>query len=157
MVGKRIAALMLALGMVVTAAAGCGNAEDTSSGTNTSSDAKADNTADADDDADDAEDDDDEEMADITVALMSLSPIDTANSDAVQEAINEITESEINVHVNFQWYDAGTYGSQVPMMIQGGDTLDLMMFTPVPGASFTSFLGAGQLMDITDLVNEYGS
>ena len=155
MVGKRIAALMLALGMVVTAAAGCGNAEDTSNA-NTSSDAKADNTADANDDADDAEDDDDEEMADITVALMSLSPIDTANSDAVQEAINEITESEINVHVNFQWYDAGTYGSQVPMMIQGGDTLDLMMFTPVPGASFTSFLGAGQLMDITDLVNEYG-
>ena len=154
MVGKRIAALMLALGMVVTAAAGCGNAEDTSNA-NTSSDAKADNTADANDDADDAEDDDDEEMADITVALMSLSPIDTANSDAVQEAINEITESEINVHVNFQWYDAGTYGSQVPM-IQGGDTLDLMMFTPVPGASFTSFLGAGQLMDITDLVNEYG-
>ena len=155
MVGKRIAALMLALGMVVTAAAGCGNAESTSDA-NTSSDAKADNTADATDDADDAEDDDDEEMADITVALMSLSPIDTANSDAVQEAINEITESEINVHVNLQWYDAGTYGSQVPMMIQGGDTLDLMMFTPVPGASYSSFLSAGQLMDITEYLDKYG-
>ncbi len=158
MVGKRIAALMLALGMVVTAAAGCGNAEDTNSA-DQNKDATADNTAANDDaSADDADDDDDddEEMAEINVALMALGPIDTANSDAVQEKINELTESAINVHVNLQWFDAGTYGTTVPMMIQGGDDLDLMMFTPVPSASFASFKSAGQLMDITDLLNEYG-
>ena len=158
MAGKRIAALLLAMGMVVTAAAGCSKTENSNSGTtdqNKDTTAAADNgDADVDASADDA--DDDEEMAEINVALMALGPIDTANSDAVQEKINELTESAINVHVNFQWFDAGTYGTQVPMMIQGGDDLDLMMFTPVPSASYTSFLTANQLMDITDLLDEYG-
>ncbi len=157
MVGKRLTAMLLALGMVVTAVAGCGNAENSenSGSADTSSSAKADD-ADAADDADDEDDeDDDEETAEITVALMTLAPVDSADSEAVEDAVNEITENEINVHVNLQWYDGGTYGSQVPMMIQGGDTLDLMMFIPV-GATFTSLMGAGQLMDITDLLDEYG-
>ena len=137
--GKRIVALMLAMGMVVTAAAGCSKGENAN--TNTEGQNKdtvaADNGEGSDAVSDD--DDDDEEMAEINVALMSLGPIDTANSDAVQEKINELTEPAINVHVNLQWFDAGTYGTSVPMMIQGGDDLDLMMFTPVPSASYTAF------------------
>lgn len=154
--GKRIVALMLAMGMVVTAAAGCSKGENAN--TNTEGQNKdtvaADNGEGSDTVSDD--DDDDEEMAEINVALMALGPIDTANSEAVQEKINEMTEPAINVHVNLQWFDAGTYGTTVPMMIQGGDDLDLMMFTPVPSASYAAFLGAGQLMDITDLLDEYG-
>ena len=154
--GKRIAALMLAMGMVVTAAAGCSKGENAN--TNTADQNKdtvaADNGEGSDAVSDD--DDDDEEMAEINVALMALGPIDTANSEAVQEKINELTEPAINVHVNLQWFDAGTYGTSVPMMIQGGDDLDLMMFTPVPSASYTAFLSANQLMDITDLLDEYG-
>ncbi len=155
MIGKRLTAMILALGMVVTAVAGCGNAEQ--SGNNNASDSKSSNASDngeVSDNEDDADDDDDE-AADITVALMSLAPVDSADSQAVEDKINEITESEINVHVNLEWYDGGTYGSQVPMMIQGGDKLDLMMFIPV-AATFTSLMGAGQLMDITDLLDEYG-
>lgn len=156
MKSKRLLALLLAMGMVMTAAAGCGNSE--SAGTGSEGTATADDASDdgdsANEDADDEEDD--EDITDITVALMSLMTIDASASDAVEEAINEITESEIGVHVDIQWYDGGTYGSQVPMMIQGGDDLDLMMFTPVPGASYTSFLGANQLKDITDLLDEYG-
>lgn len=157
MVGKRMAALLLAMGMVVATVAGCGSTESASSGSSTGSDASAgDDGTEVSDDADAEDEDDDDEITEITVALMAMSPIDTADSDAVMDALNEMTERDINVHVNLQWYDAGTYGTTVPMMIQGGDTLDLMMYTPVPSASFSSFLSAGQLMDISDLLDEYG-
>ncbi len=157
MVGKRITALLLAMGMVVTAAAGCSKSED---GTSDGGSTKTDTTASSDDtgSTDDAESDDEEdgEMTDITVSLMSLSPVDSDAAEGIEEKINEITEPEINVHVNLQWFDGGSYGTQVTMAIQGGDEMDLMMFIPVPGAAYSSFMGAGQLMDITDLLDKYG-
>ena len=58
MVGKRIAAMLLAMGMVVTAAAGCGKAE---GGTSNNDSSKADTSAAADNTADDADAADDEE------------------------------------------------------------------------------------------------
>ena len=159
MVGKRIAALLLAMGMVVTAAAGCSKTEgSTSDNSNSKADttATADNSGDDADAADDEEDDDDGEVTDINVALMSMAPVDTSVSEGIIEKVNEITEPEIGVHVNIQWYDGGSYGTQVNMAIQGGDALDLMMFTPVPGASYSSFLSAGQVMDISEYLDEYG-
>lgn len=159
MVGKRMAALLLALGMVVTACAGCGSTENSSSSGDSSTSADA-TTADGDDatadDADAEEEDDEDEEAEITVALMSLSAVDSSDADVIEAAVNEITESEINVHVNLQWYDGGSYASNVTMAIQGGDTLDMMMFTPIQAASYSAFLSAGQLMDISDLLDEYG-
>lgn len=159
MAGKRIAALLLAMGMVVTAAAGCGKAEGDAGKADNGS-AAADTTANDSQDADasdnDADDVDEDELTEITVALMCLSPKDTAITDPIVEKINAITESEIGVHVNFEWYDGGSYGTQVTMKIQGGDPMDLMMFTPIPGASYSSFLSAGQIMDIADLLDEYG-
>lgn len=153
MARKRFTALLLAMGMLVTATAGCSKTEDRSDSADQNKGTVATDNGDKNDDEDD---DDDDEITDITVALMALGPIDSANSDAIEEKINELTELAINVHVDLQWYDAGTYGTTVPMMIQGGDNLDLMMFTPVPSASYASFLTANQLMDITDLLDEYG-
>ncbi len=154
MVGKRIAALLLAMGMVVSIAAGCGNAE-SNSGNNGNTQANTSDSSEAQGDAsDDADDEDDEDMTEITVTLMTLGPVDTSASDALVEKINEISEAEINVHVNILWVDS--YATQVPMMIQGGDALDLMMFTPILGSSYSSFLSAGQLMDISDLLDKYG-
>ncbi len=152
--GKRVIALLLSLGMAMTAVAGCSKGENANTGTeNQSKDTVA---VDNGEDTADSTAADDEEMTEIHVELMALGPVDKSNSDAIQEKINELTEPAINVHVNIEWSDAGTYGTKVPMMIQGGDDLDLMMFTPVPSASYAAFLGAGQLMDITDLLDEYG-
>ncbi len=154
MVGKRIAALLLAMGMVVTAAAGCSKSENDTTANN---DTKTDTTiTENDTNASDSDDSDDEDMENITVALMSLAPVDDAVANGIEESVNAITEPEINVHVDLQWFDGGSYGTQVTMKVQGGDDLDLMMFTPIPGASYSSFLSAGQLMDITDYLDEYG-
>lgn len=154
MVGKRIAALLLAMGMVVTATAGCSKSENDTTANN---DTKTDTfVTENDTNASDSDDSDDEDMENITVALMSLAPVDDAVANGIEESVNAITESEINVHVDLQWFDGGSYGTQVTMKVQGGDDLDLMMFTPIPGASYSSFLSAGQLMDISEYLDEYG-
>ncbi len=97
-----------------------------------------------------------EEGAEITVVLRTLGTVEESGYAAVQEAVNEITESKINVTVHLQWIDSASYGTQVPMMITGNETLDLMMFTPNPSTTYNTMMAQGQLMDITELVQEYG-
>ncbi|MBQ9413055.1 MAG: ABC transporter substrate-binding protein [Oscillospiraceae bacterium] len=87
---------------------------------------------------------------------MSLGPIDQNASKDVVAAVNELTERDLNIHVNISWYDAATYGTQVPMKIQANEKQDIIMFTPVPTASYTSYRAANQLMDISELLEEYG-
>ena len=153
MVGKRIAALLLAMGMVVSVAAGCSNSESNSENNGKTQADVSDSSEAQNNVSDDA---DDEDMTEITVTLMSMGTVDTSITEGIENKINEIAEPAINVHANLQWIEGGAYATQVSMMIQGGDDLDLMMFTPIPGSSYTSFLSAGQLMDIKDLLNKYG-
>lgn len=147
MTKKRMLALLMALGLTMTAMTGCGNSEEAAGDAEVSSEAAGDT----------AEAVEEEEMAEITVALMTLAPVDETATEAVEAKVNEMTEADINVHVDLQWYDAVTYGTQVPMMIQADEKLDLMNYTPVPGASYASFMNAKQLMDISEYLDEYGA
>lgn len=155
MKGKRITAILLAMGMVVTAMTGCSKTENGSV-----SDQKNTNTSVSDSsgeqDVNDVDDEDEEDMEEINVALIPLGTADSEATKGVVEKINEITESEINMHVNIEWFDAAAYGTQTSMKIQGGEDLDLMMFTPLSDSSYISYLNAGQLMDITEYLDEYG-
>lgn len=154
MTKKRMLALLMALGLTMTAITACGNSEGSNGGDNqNASDNGAESTSNVDADDDDA---DDEEAAEITVALMCFAPMDSSQTDAVEEAVNALTEKDINVHVDIEWYDATTYGTQIPMMIQANEKLDLLMFTPVPGASYTNYMSANQLMDISEILEEEG-
>ena len=98
-------------------------------------------------------DDDPEELK---VALMSLAPIPSDITDRVEEKLNEISLAKINATVDYQWFDGGSYITQVPMMLQGGEQLDLIMFTPIPAAGYQSFMNQKQLCDISDSLEEYG-
>ena len=104
----------------------------------------------------DGEEEGEEETAEIKVALMCFAPMDSTITDPVEEALNEMLLEKINVQADFTWYDAATYGTQVPMAIQSGEQLDLIMFTPVPGASYQSYMNQNQLLPITEYVEEYG-
>lgn len=97
-----------------------------------------------------------EETAEIVVALMSLKPMDESATDHVEEALNEQLLEKVNVQADFMWFDPMTYSTQIPMMIQAGEDLDLMMFTPAPGSGYQSFMSQNQLMDITEYIDEYG-
>ncbi len=101
-------------------------------------------------------DDEDEDLLEINVALMCFAPMDQSVTQPVEDAVNELIEEEIGVHANISWFDAATYGTQIPMQIQANEPLDLIMYTPVPGASFPSYMAAGQLMDISEILEEEG-
>ena len=100
--------------------------------------------------------DEEEDYDEINVSWLVTNPLTKEATDPIVEAINEITEKEIGVHVNMTFYDPGAYATQVPMEIQANGNLDLLMYTPIPGSGFQSFYRQGQLMDITDYLEEYG-
>ena len=97
-----------------------------------------------------------EEITEITVVLRTLGTVDESASDAVEEAVNEITRREINVAVDLMWVDSAKYETQVPMMITGNEKMDLMMFTPNPSTTYNTLMSQNQLMDITSYIDEYG-
>ena len=78
------------------------------------------------------------EITEIVVGLMSFAPVDSSVQDRIEAAVNEMMEEQIHVTADFQWYDASTYATQIPMMIQSGEQLDVIMFTPVPAAGYSS-------------------
>ena len=100
--------------------------------------------------------DEEEDYDEINVSWLVTSPMTPEITDPIVEAINEIAEEEAGVHVNITFYDPGTYATQVPMEIQANGKLDLIMYTPIPGSGFQSFYRQGQLMDITDYLEEDG-
>lgn len=99
--------------------------------------------------------DEEEDYDEINVSWLVTMPLDPAATDPLVEAINEITEEEIGVHVNMTFYDPGAYATQIPMEIQANSKLDLLMYTPIPGSGYLSFKNQGQLLDISDLLDEY--
>lgn len=143
---KKLISLLLVTSMTAALVAGCGgkseekNSSSTGEGTETASSTEA----------------SDGEMADIKVSWMTLGPTTPAQTDAVVEAINKITEKKINTHVEINFYDPNTYATQIPMMLQANEKLDLMMYTPVPGAGYESFKSQNQLQDISGLLDKYG-
>ena len=43
----------------------------------------------------------------------------------VEDAINEITENEINVHVNLEMVETGSYAQQVSLRMASSEPMDL--------------------------------
>ena len=133
---KKVISMLLATAMTATVFAGCGSEEDAapSSGGNTNQEANDGGAGDAGDteDAQGGEEQgetpaDDGETAEIVVGLLSFAPVDSAVQDRIEEAVNEKMLEMINVTADFQWYDASTYATQIPMMIQSGEQLDAIM------------------------------
>lgn len=143
---KKILSVLLAVGMVVSLMAGCGTA-----GTEENVGAEGEVSA------DDVEAEETGEVTEIKVALMSLSPVDTAAGDRIEALLNDmLLEDGLNIQADITWFPAADYLSQVPMMISAGEQLDLMMFIPVSPCTYPAFLQQGQLMDIAEYLDENG-
>ena len=81
----------------------------------------------------------------------------TVNEEGIQkveDALNEITLPKINVEVDLQVIDMGTYLSQMPMQVSAGDKIDLVTTFPAGAGSFTAMRNAGQLMPLRGLLEE---
>ena len=96
-----------------------------------------------------------DDLVDINIVQIAPGAIPTGVQE-VEDAINEITEAQINVHVNFEMLEMGNYAQQVSLMMSSNEQVDLLMSFPVGAATFSSMVTQNQLMDITDLMSEYG-
>lgn len=95
-----------------------------------------------------------EDMADIIIVYPTMSTIQPGLS-AVEDAMNEITESEINTHVSLRMIEVGNYDQQMNLMMSSGEQVDLAITMPAGPSSFATMTSQKQLMDITNLLEEY--
>ena len=123
---KKLLSLTLTGAMAISMLAGCGGnpesqATQTSAqgdSTDEGADASGDSgsvdsgTADASDDGADSRGNDRDYSC-----VKNSGTVDESASEAVEEAVNEITQKEINVAVDLMWVDSAKYETQVPMMI----------------------------------------
>lgn len=176
--GRQWMAMLLTAAMTLGMAAGCGNSEpatgndttqaspasdaDGGSASGEAGDTSEDKAASGSEAADsegagkaEAAGVDWEDILDINVLYVSMGPV-PSGLEAVEAAVNEITEKEINTHVNLEIYEIGSYDQQVNLMMSSGEPLDLILTLPGGSASYTTMRSQGQLQDITDLLAEYG-
>lgn len=155
---RKFFSVVLSAAMVAALLGGCGNSE---SGTGTAGDEPAsgdtsagESTGDASGDAS-GEDVSDEDVAEINMVILCTSAIPNGLQD-VEDAINKITESEINVHVNMELIESGSYEQQVGLKMSSSETTDLLLTMPMGSASFNNMASQNQFMDIGELLEEYG-
>ena len=94
-----------------------------------------------------------EDTAELEVYYFAFgAPKDTKH---VEDAINALTEKEINTRIHFNVLDMNTYMQQIGIMMAGGEQIDLMLssFGPV---TYASMLSQNQLMDISEYLDVYG-
>jgi putative aldouronate transport system substrate-binding protein len=92
----------------------------------------------------------------VEINMVGLGFFGEGGKEEVMDAINEISEAEIGVHVNYTIMDIQTYMTQVPLMIADTSAaLDLIMFNAMPTTSFTTLTAQKQLMDISEYIDEY--
>ena len=106
--------------------------------------------------ASEAADNGGEDMADMSeIELYYYTFVAPRDIQHVEDAINEITEPEINTHVNLNVLDIGSYIQQMSIMMSGNERIDLML-TGFASASYSAMIAQNQLMDIAPYIEEYG-
>lgn len=96
-----------------------------------------------------------EDQAEIKLVFMSAGAIPSGLAE-VEDAINEITESKINTHVSLEMIEMGNYIQQVSLKMSSSEPVDILLTFPGGAANFSTMATQNQLMDITDLLPEYG-
>lgn len=72
----------------------------------------------------------------------------------VVEKINELTVKKLNIKVNIIQLGYGDFQDKLKLMLSGGDKLDVF---PIFYSQASSYINAGQIVDMKDLVKKYGT
>ncbi len=94
-----------------------------------------------------------EETAEVEYYYFCFAP--PGDVQHIQDAINAITVPAINVEVHMHMLEVASYMQQIGLMISSGERVDLCM-TAFATASYSTMMAQKQLMDITDILEEYG-
>lgn len=161
---RRMLSMVMAGIMGLSLLAGCGNSsgtgngsQDTRSSAETEAAAADTSSAASDTGTSQAEGDSEvlEDIAEITMVYMPMGAIPSGLQE-VEDAINEITENEINVHVDIQMIESGNYDQQISLMMSSSEKVDLMLTLPIGSSSYNNMANQKQFMDISGLLEEYG-
>ena len=95
-----------------------------------------------------------DEITEIQIMLQDLRGV-AGKAQPVVDEINKLTEKEIGVTAKVTWVGNADYATQLSLAISSNEPYDLVMINPIPDSNFTTLTGNQQLMDITDLLNEY--
>lgn len=158
---SNIISMSMALMLGVSLVAGCGNSEGGQSqdagtaGTKSNTSVGTEGNEDTGSSSSAAASSSDEDMAEIKMVYMPLGSMPKGLQE-VEDAINEITEAEINTHVDIEMIESGSYDQQIGLMMSSGEKLDLMLTLPIGSSSYNNMANQKQFMDISSLLSEYG-
>ncbi|MCC8103653.1 MAG: extracellular solute-binding protein [Clostridiales bacterium] len=78
---------------------------------------------------------------------------DARDVQHVEDALNELTETELNIHVNLQPVTAGTYASQIQLILASDDALDIF---PFYGTNMATYVETEYIVDLSGMLETYG-
>ena len=136
--------------MVLSVIAGCGNSEGGSAQSNggaADTGSARGNTADSPSEAGGGGD-----ITELKAVLMSQG--NTVGWDDVEAEINRIAGEAIGVNIDVEWIELGSWNQQINLKMSSQEEMDIIMLTPL--MTFSNLYGANQLMDITDVLEDYG-
>lgn len=77
-----------------------------------------------------------------------------ADEAKVEEEINKIIEPELNAKIDLRAYSWGTYKQELQLTLSGDEKLDIV---PIVVDSAASYVSNGQVIDMKDLIEKYGT
>ena len=96
-----------------------------------------------------------DDPAEVTWYMWNVGGTITPESvDAVEEALNEITLPKINVEVDLEILEMGTYLTQMAMEVSAGTKIDLITTFPAAAGSYAQMVANNQLEPLDDLLEE---
>ena len=95
----------------------------------------------------------DGEIVTITAKLLN-NTVSAEGAARVIERLNELTEAKIGVHVDAEFIEFGSWNQTINLMISGSEAVDVISLSPMLTIDMLEKQNA--LMDITDLLEEYG-
>lgn len=89
----------------------------------------------------------------VTFAYATMNNVPSEEGlESVQEAVNEITREKIGVEVTLKPITLADYSQSVSLSLQGGVKIDIFQTI----YNFSESISNGMLLDISDLIDEYG-
>ena len=135
---KRIVSVLLTVALTVSMLAGCGSSKDQAE---KADQATGTESADAGTTGTQVNGIDISEPYDATMVLIGNQQ---ADQDMVLEKVNEILERDINTKLNIVMLSMGDFATQLPLMLQGGDKVDLI---PVINSMASAFINNKMIVE----------
>lgn len=142
---KKLLALLLAVVLLLGLVAGCSdqNKDITNTQETTNNETSSGETSTSDEEP---------YEVNMVIALPATAP-DAAAIERVTNAINEITLPKLNMTLSLEIVPYSMYLEQIPLQLSSGTDLDIFTAFSALGPSWVN---AGYILDLTDLLEEYG-